>query len=332
MNLRMRLLVVFLILGTALGCTLGETPEPTVAPAPSPTPITPSPTAVPPTETPEPTPTLEPTETLPPPEPVNAEVLVEFLNMRSGPSTIHEVVGSYPEGEVVSVVGIAPGGEWVKVNTADDVTGWMYILFLSFEGSLSDVPVIQEVEDSFVVTGNVSDSAGEPIEGITFAVLRIVGDAELRNDARSDQDGNFYAYIPTDILGTWRVEIVGLACDSRIMNSDCEVEGFFNVNRTAFVELPQAEPLSFVYEIATTVITGLVRDEDEQLVSNIRVYAERLDGAISWRTTNRLGEFEVPAGDGTWEVYVVRLEEESEPVIIDIIGGQAPEPLDLTTP
>jgi uncharacterized protein YgiM (DUF1202 family) len=55
-------------------------------------------------------------------------VTAKNLNMRSRPDARSELVGSYPRGALVEPV--ETSGNWVRVRTADDETGWMYAAYL----------------------------------------------------------------------------------------------------------------------------------------------------------------------------------------------------------
>jgi hypothetical protein len=47
------------------------------------------------------------------------------LNMRTGPGPQYAVMGSYPRGAGLNVVGKNASGRWLKVNAADEREGWM---------------------------------------------------------------------------------------------------------------------------------------------------------------------------------------------------------------
>lgn len=103
-----------------------------------------------PESTPEPTP--EPTE-LPPPAPVVVELEIDpryppntqwtvfdvpsALNIRAGPSTAHQVLGTANLGSTVTLTGQVvespTSGTWVQVRSTT-VTGWVFAAYLTPEG------------------------------------------------------------------------------------------------------------------------------------------------------------------------------------------------------
>jgi hypothetical protein len=56
-------------------------------------------------------------------------VTVSALNLRQGPSTATQVLGSLREGQTVQVAG--RDGGWVQVATAEGATGWAYSDYLA---------------------------------------------------------------------------------------------------------------------------------------------------------------------------------------------------------
>jgi uncharacterized protein YraI len=125
----------------AAAATATQTPRPSATPtsAPSATPTsapsaTPSATA---TSAPSATPT---TAASPTPAP-NAIVNNDTLNMRVGPSAQYALVGSYPRGTPLKVIGKNAAGDWLKVETPDGRSGWMSAQLLEINLNLADVPV-----------------------------------------------------------------------------------------------------------------------------------------------------------------------------------------------
>lgn len=327
-----RIIAGLMLLVLAAGCGSASTDKQTATQVPKVTLIVSTLTPEPPTATPEPTmtPTITPSPT--PEWPMKGVVVVENLNMRTGPSTAYTYIAGYPENTTVAVLATAPGGEWVRVETPDDKTGWMYVNFLDLNGDVDNLPR-EEITDSLIVSGKVIDSSGESIEGIDVAVIHRMFDSVVQINTLSNKYGEFYAYIPPVITGAWEVQIVGISCDSRIVNSSCSLSGYFNYNNRAYLELPPPAPVVFMYEISTTVITGTVVNEDGQTVS-MRVFAERDDGASSHTVSSSSGDFELPASVGSWEIYTLELKPrvEGERVSVDIVEGEEPELVELLAP
>jgi hypothetical protein len=186
-------------------------------PAPEPVPtatvqlFTPVPTVSTPTLLPSPlppTPTL--TATLGPFTPFTARPSVDALKLRVGPGSLFGPIQLLYDTETVTVLGKAPGGEWFLVETLDEVQGWVFGQLLEAEQDLQTAPVTQP-EDAQVVRGRLADSDGVPISGIQFALT--LGDT-ARTDAMTDENGEFYAFLPPDVSGDWLVSYVAIACTS----------------------------------------------------------------------------------------------------------------------
>jgi uncharacterized protein YgiM (DUF1202 family) len=74
---------------------------------------------------------LEVAEAAPTPERAAEQmvVTVSSLNLRQGPSTATQVLGSLREGQTVQVAG--RDGGWVQVATAEGATGWAFSDYLA---------------------------------------------------------------------------------------------------------------------------------------------------------------------------------------------------------
>ena len=125
------------------GVPATPTPAPTDTPAatatPPPATNTPPPTATaPPTDTPAPTSTVTPTATAPavvttppaaatpqPPQVTAVVVASQGVNVRSGPGTGFQPIGSLPPGAQVEVIGRSGDAGWIQVRLADGREGWI---------------------------------------------------------------------------------------------------------------------------------------------------------------------------------------------------------------
>ncbi|GAB4528399.1 MAG: hypothetical protein Kow0063_04580 [Anaerolineae bacterium] len=113
--------------------TFTSAPVPTpvvVAPTDTPVPPPPSPTPVVVTDTPTPTPlpATEPPATEQPPVAGGPSVTVEVnLNVRTGPGTNYERIGTLPEGTTVEIIGRVANSTWWQIPYADgpDGKGWI---------------------------------------------------------------------------------------------------------------------------------------------------------------------------------------------------------------
>lgn len=329
MNARLRnLLFLSLFFLLTVGCSLAAQPAATAVisfPTPTPTVKPLAPTL---------TPSAVPTHTLPPPADIQATIKANGLNLRSGPSPLHSILGTYRKDDSVTILSRANGNMWVKVQTPSGQVGWMYTPHLSFTSDLNGAP-IEKVEDSFNVKGLVTDQNGNPIEGVSIALIPANGNEAYRIDTASDNDGRFYAYVPVNSYTSWTVTITGASCGSRIADANCNVSNYFALKEEMEVVLPQLDPLEFVYQQATSTITGVVKDWQGQPAADVRVYAVRTsDGARAWGSSQANGVFSLPAGDGVWEVYAALLAPyvEGRRITVTLIAGQTPEQIELRRP
>ncbi|MCJ7624142.1 MAG: SH3 domain-containing protein [Anaerolineaceae bacterium] len=338
MRLSGSVLLIMIVAVLLVGCGPTETPQPaptTVPPSATPLPPTATNTAspVPPTDAPpQPTATLTSTATPHPISTMSALVSVASLNLRSGPSTMYQVQSAYPEDTAAIVLGKAPGDEWVFVEMPDGETGWMSVQLLDLDGDVAYLPV-EEITDSQVISGRVIDSSAEPVNGVNVAVLKRLVDATLRTDAYSGEDGTFYAYIPLDSTGNWEAQIVGVRCDSRIVDDNCNIDGHIVYSSRILFEPTLFSPLVFMYEIATATINGTVADAGGQPVS-MRIFADRSDGAYSYILSAASGEFLIPASDGVWDVYAIQYNPnvEGDHVTVQVVNGQQVGSVNLVAP
>jgi len=162
------------------------------------------------------------------------------------------------------------------------------------------------------ILGSVVDSNGLPIEGINLAIVQ----EEKRVDAYSAADGKFSAVLPASTNPNWKVEIVGINCTSKVM-VNCALTGYFEQFQSIDVTVPLPEPVTFIFEKATTTIKGKV------FLGGLRIFAIRSDGANSWGESFNDGSFELPASDGIWDVYAVDLNsgQESDHISLEVING-----------
>jgi hypothetical protein len=318
---------------TAIAQTEAAKPSPTqteVPPTQECLPCQPATEALP-SATPLPTTTPTPITS----DPFPARVIVSFLNMRGGPSTLFDVVDTFQEGDEVTAVERTIGGDWIHIQTGTGLTqkdGWMATQFLEFDGDPQTLPVVVFPEAQ-IVRGRVEDTTGAPVFGINIAVIYRTEEDELRHDAFSDEKGDFVVYLPENLLGLLDISIVGISCESHIMDDDCQLSGYFKLEGRAFVNIPQEEAIIFLYEVSTVNIVGTVLDNGTP-VEGITVVAERDDGAEAFIRTDEEGNFSLPVGEGIWEVYTVIFDpvrEEGERTSVEVTN-ETPPSIELPVP
>ncbi|MFH1907927.1 MAG: SH3 domain-containing protein [Chloroflexota bacterium] len=176
---------------------------------------------MPPTLTPIPTltstPTLTPSPT--PFAPFNVTAMVDNLNIRTNPGYLFPVIRMYKQGTVFTVLGKAPGGEWFYVRAPENIEGWVFGMLLESDEDLQAAPV-SEPKDVQVIRGRVTDAQGTPIRGIGFAIVQGTGERPPRNDAVTDANGEFFAFMPVTASGMWTVAFATIACKSNVWKDD----------------------------------------------------------------------------------------------------------------
>jgi len=226
-----RLLVIFIALIVfAAGCRSQATVEPTLYP-----------TLTAGVETSQPaTPTVLPTATLtvtPTTEPVTAQVATASVNLRKGPSMLDDVLSQINLGTLVRVDGLAPGGEWAKVTTESGASGWVLRSLLNFGAQTATLPTI-DITDEYVIKGKVTDATGKPLQDILVSLNRTVGTVYFEDRMVTNADGEFYAFVPSQHIGNWTLEITGVNCTATIVDQNCHYSGTFSQNGSVTVAVP----------------------------------------------------------------------------------------------
>ena len=201
------LMVLFLTLGCG-GVTLVVTPA---APTPiaSFTPIS--------TFTPPPSPVARFTLQAPTSTPEQGTFIsfyvatsADNVNLRTLPGTLFPVSRLLANGTRLKVLGHSPGGEWLYVQTDEQIFGWVLVALVKGGHDGGPTPLV-EPQKVQLITGQVVDLLGIPISGIGFAVTQGSGAKALRTDATTDDTGRFYAYLPISAGGQWLVSYVSVA-------------------------------------------------------------------------------------------------------------------------
>jgi len=200
---------------------------------------------------PDPVSTSMPTLTVEPPTPepfgeIYVFTTVQNVNLRTNPGMLFQVSRVMPQNTRLRLLGQAPGGEWLNVKNDEGIEGWVNINVVSMAYDGPPPPVI-EPSNVYVVTGKVYTEANTPISGIGFAIYQ----GERRTDASTDENGQFYAYLPRTLSGTWQVGYVSVSCTSNTMDSNCNcinnLCGSANPE-VLLVELPQVNELNFIWK------------------------------------------------------------------------------------
>ena len=342
--MKRRIFLIFVVLVVFTGC---KSPEPTLSPGDIQAAMAQTSAA----ETKNAPPTLEPTETQIPTVTSTpsyfspAYVLSANLNMRTGPSTLFNILGSYQQGDEVLITGRILEGDWLMVEadrndgTGRKISGWMSASHLDIKSGFNELTIIPFPEEQ-IIRGMVTDTNGSPINGARVATIyEPAGEDRIQADNRTGLDGQFVVYVPEDINGPLDIQIVHVACDSVIMEDDCTLLQYFLAEDRFFITIPPDEPVHFVYEKALVLLEGKVERLDGWGAPNVWVIAEREEDEVKVRWFTEVGgRFFLPLGEGTWEVHAVWYEADgtdhaSSPLTYTITeGSQNPEYLVIPSP
>jgi len=170
----------------------------------------------------------------------------ENVNLRTNPGLLFTVSRVMAQNTRLRLLGQTPGGEWLNVINDEGISGWVNsnVVLVSYDGP--PAPVI-EPSGVLLVTGTVLTELGTAVSGIGFSVVQNA----RRTEAVTNADGQFFAYLPATMSGTWSVEYTSIACTSNTMDSNCNcISGRCGTADpvTAQVQLPQKEPLQFIWK------------------------------------------------------------------------------------
>jgi len=173
------------------------------------------------TSSPAPIPSAEPTSTPMPFVPFTVTTWEDNVVLRTNPGQLFTRLLILPDNTALTVLGRAPGGEWLLVKTADSRAGWVFEQLVESGGvDVTTAPLVEPTE-VLSLRGRLLDADGHPISGVQFAVVQGTGDTAPRTDAMTDTDGVFHAFMPPDSRGSWWVSYVAISCESNVMDATC---------------------------------------------------------------------------------------------------------------
>ncbi len=182
--------------------------------------------------------------------PFTVNPFVDNVNVRTNPGYLFPVRVMVQKTTALSVLGRSPGNEWIYVQTPDQIYGWVYAKLFENEPRLLEAPQV-EPGDVQIVQGTLHDGNGNPISGVQFALVQGAGNQAPRNDAMTDENGVFRAFMPLNSSGTWNVSYVAIACTSNVMDNNCNTRSDMlgTVNpQSQIINLPTNEVLAFIWK------------------------------------------------------------------------------------
>lgn len=141
------------------------------------------------------------------------------INIRSGPATTFRVLGGLTANQEVTVDGINPAGDWLRIVQADGSSGWVYLPLVTVEEG-ADIGVLVETEEargaegvvygpmqSFYFTSGVGEPqcSEAPRDGILVQTPAGVGRINLLINEVAIQVGStvFIRAVPADYIYFW---------------------------------------------------------------------------------------------------------------------------------
>ena len=151
--------------------------------------------------------------------PFSASVWADNVNVRTNPGYLFPAVRLLTKNSTLTILGKAPGGEWMFARTTDGTAGWVFTQLIQSAGDLQAVPVV-EPKDVQLIKGKVVDMQGNPIQGVGFSILQGEGDQRPTNHVLTDSDGEFFSFMPLPASGGWTVFHDSIACKSNVWTDD----------------------------------------------------------------------------------------------------------------
>jgi uncharacterized protein YgiM (DUF1202 family) len=184
--------------------------------------------------------------------PFNVKPGVDNLKVRMNPGYLFDALIMVQQTDTLTVLGKAPGGEWMNIQTEGGVEGWVFAELLKSAVNLEQVPV-REPKEVILIKGRVLDAFGTPIQGVGFEIKQGTETDTPTNIVLTDANGDFYSFLPAGSSGTWTVTQTAVACKSNVWSdSTCATykAGYTGTvePQTLTVSLPQGSPLAFTWK------------------------------------------------------------------------------------
>ncbi len=222
-------IALMVLLLAACAAQLTPTPQPTATTNPILAHLAASATSIP-------TPTLPP-NTPTPYQPIQATITTDNLLLRQGPGLRFDPIGMYPQDQKVTVISQAPSGFWLQVLTADNQSGYMMTNYLTLDGYLFDVPVVQP-SGVLIIKGHIYTPNGNPATKLGVTLLEANSDDVSQQDVGwTDDFGEWYVFLPPGLEGNWTLRVDSYNCESNTVNTACNLIGHFPEPQTVAVPL-----------------------------------------------------------------------------------------------
>ena len=152
--------------------------------------------------------------------PFNISPFVNNVKLRTNPGYLFPARIMVHQTTSLIVHGRSPGNEWIYVEAPDKIYGWVFGKLFNEDQRLFQAPLVEPGEVQ-IIRGKLLDLAGQPVSGVQFMLTQGSGSNPLRNDANTDENGEFIAFMPLESSGTWTVAYTAISCTSNKMDSAC---------------------------------------------------------------------------------------------------------------
>jgi hypothetical protein len=135
----------------------------------------------------------------------------------------------YDTGARVTLLAREPGNNWVLVQTTDHSSGWMNVVGLSMTGDVTPLPVFK-VANAQVLHGHVWTTSKTPATNVGVSITSVDNPSPEREDVSiTNSNGEWYLYLPLDIVGNWVVGTNSYGCNSSAVDNptNCALIGKF---------------------------------------------------------------------------------------------------------
>jgi hypothetical protein len=182
--------------------------------------------------------------------PFSISPFTDNVKLRTNPGYLFPASILVHSNTTLLVYGRSAGNEWIYVEAPGAYHGWVFAKLLNEDERMLQAPLVEPGEVQ-ILRGRITDQAGRPVSGVQFAITQGGGSNPLRNDAVTDANGEFTAFMPLDSSGTWTVAYEAINCDSNQMDESCNcLRGICGKPEPASVQisLPYNETLLFAWK------------------------------------------------------------------------------------
>jgi hypothetical protein len=182
--------------------------------------------------------------------PFSISPFVNNVKLRTNPGYLFPARIMVHQTTSLIVHGRSQGNEWIYVEAPDKIYGWVYGKLFNEDQRLFQAPLVEPGEVQ-IVRGKLLDLAGQPVSGVQFALTQGSGSNPLRNDANTDENGEFIAFMPLESSGTWTITYTAISCTSNKMDSSCNCQDNICGNvepASQQVSLPNRDTILFTWK------------------------------------------------------------------------------------